>query len=173
MLLHHRWSVPVLAELERDEGCKFVTLVRRLGVSRDSLRRTLETLIDHGWVMRNPGYGHPMRPEYVLTAAGLRVAPWCRRARDLLVRLDLERIGLRKWTLPVACLIHGGRRRFSELIAAAPGLTARALALALKDLRSAGIVDRHVTDSYPPASYYVLTPRGRSLDPLLHGFRLR
>ena len=31
-LFHRRWAVPVLAELERDHGAKFVTLSRRLGM---------------------------------------------------------------------------------------------------------------------------------------------
>jgi len=33
-LFHHRWAVPTLAELCRSSGCKFVTLVNRLGASR-------------------------------------------------------------------------------------------------------------------------------------------
>ncbi len=171
VLLHRRWSVPLLAELDRDAGCKFVTLARRLEVSRDSLARTLEALIEHGWIARNPGHGHPMRPEYILTAGGARLAPWCRRAVDVLRRLGLEEVGLRKWSLPVAYLIQSGRRRFSELKAGAPGLTARALTLALKDLSAAGIVERLVTHDYPPATHYRLTPRGRRLHGLLDAFR--
>src|SRR5947207_13068422 len=66
-LFHHRWAVPVLAELRRERGSRFVTLANRIGVTRDSLRRTLSALIDDGLVERNPGYGHPLRPEYVLT----------------------------------------------------------------------------------------------------------
>ena len=58
-LFHHRWAVPVLAELHRGAGgAKFVTLVNRLGIGRDSLRRTLAALIERGWVMPNPGHGH-------------------------------------------------------------------------------------------------------------------
>ena len=66
-LLHHRWAVPILAVLHREKGAKFVTLGSRLGVSRDSLRRSLDRLTQQRLVRRNPGYGHPMRPEYVLT----------------------------------------------------------------------------------------------------------
>ena len=89
-LLHHRWSVPVLAALLEGSGAKFVTLARRLDLSRDSLRRTLDVLIAQRWVMRNPGHGHPMRPEYLLTAAGARIAPWCHGLLRALSRLGLD-----------------------------------------------------------------------------------
>jgi DNA-binding HxlR family transcriptional regulator len=53
--------------------------------------------------------------------------------------------------------------RFSELRERLEGISPRALALALKDLEEAGIVDRRVTDDYPPATMYRLTKRGRPL----------
>jgi len=166
-LAHHRWSLPVLAELHRGRGAKFVTLVKRLGVSRDSLRRTLDALIFHGWVRRNAGYGHPMRPEYLLTGAGASVAPACAELVETLREMDLEAIGLRKWSLPVTRKLGGGDGRFNELKAGLPGVTARALTLALKGLREAGVVERSVLDGYPPASVYSLTSSGRRLVPLL------
>ena len=67
VLVHHRWALPVLGELYRDDGAKFVTLVHRLNVSKDSLARTLEHLRTLDLAVKNPGYGHPLRPEYVLT----------------------------------------------------------------------------------------------------------
>ena len=63
----------MLAELERQRGARFVALANRLGVSRDSLTRTLGALIDAGFVARNPGHGHPLRPEYILTKRGVPV----------------------------------------------------------------------------------------------------
>src|SRR6185437_15304195 len=84
-LFHHRWAVPVLAELHRWHGSRFVALHRRLGIGRESLRRTLAALAEQDLVARNSGYGHPMRPEYVLTAQGEAVAPAC---AELMVALD-------------------------------------------------------------------------------------
>ena len=49
-----------LAELHRSRGSRVVTLSNRLGLGRESLRRTLNALIDAGLVMKNPGYGHPL-----------------------------------------------------------------------------------------------------------------
>jgi len=168
-LFHHRWSVPVLAQLHREGGgAKFITLINRLGVSRDALSRTLGALIDQGLVSRNPGYGHPMRPEYVLTVRGGRLAPLCDRVFVALQRLGAEDAGLRKWSLLVVAVVAGGCRRFSQIRAALPGITARALALALKDLQSAGFLERVVYDDYPPRVEYRPAWPARRLTRPLH-----
>jgi DNA-binding HxlR family transcriptional regulator len=152
-LCHHRWSLPVLEEIGRTRGSRFATLTGRLGVTGESLRRTLAYLQDQGIVVRNPGYGHPLRPEYVLTAEGRRVAP---RAHELLAALaGREDVGLKKWSLPVLAELTEPRR-FSELRAALPA-TARALAIALRDLEDAGLVLRTVTDDRPPQTRYEAT----------------
>jgi DNA-binding HxlR family transcriptional regulator len=160
-VFHFRWSLPVLAELHRGGGAKFVTLVGSLGVGRETLRRTLDALLESGLVERNPGYGHPLRPEYRLSARGRRVG----RAASLLVEAlrgeGLEDVALKKWSLPVL-LELGSERRFAELRVAL-GASPRALALALKDLGRAGLVERRVTDSFPPSTTYRLTGPARRL----------
>lgn len=166
-LFHHRWAVPVLAELERGAGCKFVTLGHRLGVSRDSLRRTLDALIEWGLLRRNPGHGHPLRPEYILTPRGARLAPWCLRIMGALDTLGIEEEALRKWFLPVVAALRRGNDRFADLKASLPGITARALTLSLKSLQRTGLVKRTVRDGYPPTTSYRLTSRSRPLWPLL------
>jgi DNA-binding HxlR family transcriptional regulator len=158
-LCHHRWSLPILAEIGRTGGSRFATLTGRLGVSGESLRRTLAYLQDEGLVDRNPGYGHPLRPEYVTTPAGLRVAP---HARGILAALaGREDVGLKKWSLPVLATL-AGPRRFSELRAELP-VTARGLALALKELEAAGLVRRTVTDDRPPQTRYDAAPAARRI----------
>ena len=71
MLSASRWAIPVLALLSREQGSRFVVIERRFGLSRNSLTRTLAYLREQGWVMPNPGHGHPLRPEYVLSDACL------------------------------------------------------------------------------------------------------
>jgi len=169
-LFHHRWSAAVLAELHRCGGCKFITLVNRLSISRDSLRRTLDALMTQGWVLRNPGHGHPMRPEYILTPSGARLAPWCARVCAVLRAAGIEEVGFRKWSMPIALALHRGRRRFSELRSFLPGLTARALTLALKELSGVGVIERHVSDGFPPTTYYQLNRGFRALRSVLDEF---
>jgi DNA-binding HxlR family transcriptional regulator len=166
-LFHNRWSVPILAELHRQRGSRFVTLSQLLGLSRESLRRTLVALLDAGLVGRNPGYGHPLRPEYVLTSSGERIAAACRPLVERLRRSDLEEVGLKKWSMPVVYALAERPQRFSALREALEGISPRALTLALKDLEAAGLVDRRVTDDYPPATIYRLTRTGHPLATLL------
>jgi DNA-binding HxlR family transcriptional regulator len=162
-LFHNRWSVPILAELHRQRGSRFVTLARTLGMSRESLRRTLAALIDAGLVGRNPGYGHPLRPEYVLTRSGERIARACRPLVETIRDAGLEEIGFKKWSMPVVYALATKPRRFSELRELLPGISPRALTLALKELEGAGIVERRVTDDYPPSSIYRLADDAQAL----------
>lgn len=166
-LFHYRWAVPILAELHRQRGSRFVTLAGTLGLSRESLRQTLAALIDGRLVRRNPGYGHPLRPEYVLTEQGQHVAAACEPLLQALHRRKLEDVGLKKWSMPVVSALAGEPRRFSELREELTGISPRALTLALKDLEAAGLVERRVTDDYPPATVYSLTRRARPLSDLL------
>jgi DNA-binding HxlR family transcriptional regulator len=161
-LFHHRWSAPVLAELLRQKGSRFAALSGTLGVGSDSLRRALDSLLALGLVTRNPGYGHPLRPEYVLTDQGRRVAQRCTK----LLAASEDDVLLRKWSLPVLAAL-GRPARFSEVRAAVPGVTPRALALALKDLQAADLVERRVEDAYPPRALYTPTPQGRRLQRIL------
>lgn len=162
-LFHHRWTVPLLAELQRTSGAKFVTLVNRLRVNRGALRQTLDAAISNGLVMRNPGYGHPLRPEYLLTPEGAALAGLCVNLMDLLRSRGLEQVVLRKWSAAVLVAVGYGAARFGQLQSAISGISARALALTLKQLQAAGLLRRQVRDAYPPLAEYQLTARAARL----------
>lgn len=158
-----RWALPALAELHRADGLKFVTLVRRLGASRQAAREALDDLVRMGLAETNPGYGHPLRPEYVLTVEGRRLGAACQALWDLVRRLGLADVLLRRWSLAVLAAIRAGHRRFSAVRSAIPRITDRALTLTLKELQGAGLLDRQVIDGSPPATAYQPTARAASL----------
>ena len=157
-LFHHRWAAPALALLADRDGARFVELQRKLDVGRDSLRRALDALIDLGYIRRNDGYGHPLRPEYVITPEGRAEAPLAARVSKAATRETL----LRKWSVPVLAQLDEPRR-FSELRAVLPGVTPRALALALRDLEEARLVRREVRPTRPPSTVYRATRRGAAV----------
>jgi DNA-binding HxlR family transcriptional regulator len=155
-LFHHRWAPPALALLGERGGVRFVELQRKLGVGRESLRRALDTLVDLDYARPNPGYGHPLRPEYVATATGRVAASLAARV----LAAGEQEVLLRKWSVPVLAELREARR-FSELRARLTGVTPRALALALQDLEAAGLVRREVRPTRPPSSFYRSTAAGR------------
>jgi DNA-binding HxlR family transcriptional regulator len=154
-LCHHRWNLPIISELHRDKGAKFVALVNRLSISRDALSRTLQALQDQGWVKRNPGYGHPLRPEYILTTRGERLGPAALELVTTLQHGQLEEVVLKKWALPILHALEPKPLRFSELRQLP--LTARALSLTLKELEQAKLIE----------GSYQLTERGKRLAAIL------
>jgi DNA-binding HxlR family transcriptional regulator len=160
-LSRHRWALPIMAQLAATGGSRFVPLASHLGLSRDALRQTLDALIDAGLVMRNPGYGHPTRPEYILTEKGRRVAPSCARILRELRDIGVEDVVLKKWSMPIL-LALGRESRYGELRRTV-GATPRALTLALKELMARGLVERRVQEDFPPSTTYVITHESRTL----------
>ncbi|RYG75643.1 MAG: MarR family transcriptional regulator, partial [Alphaproteobacteria bacterium] len=65
LLTANRWALPVMALLSERSGARFAVIAARFGLSSHSLTRCLQHLRDAGWVVPNPGHGHPLRPEYV------------------------------------------------------------------------------------------------------------
>ena len=159
----YRWIVPVVAHLSEAGGAKFVTMLNRLGLPRDTLARTLHVGIEAGWIMRNPGYGHPLRPEYVLTPDGDRMSLACRAIVATQMRLDLPPDALNRWSLPIVRLIAGGTHRFNDLSRGMPAATPRALTLNLKSMLGHRLLGRDVTTQFPPKVAYKLTERGQQL----------
>ena len=139
-LVHFRWALPILAELQHSNGCKFVTLVMRLDLSKDALSRTLTALLEQGLVMRNPGYGHPLRPEYILTAAGQQIGVQVLELMQTLERLEVTDVALKKWSLPILLVLQD-HTRFTDVLEKLPGLTTRALALSLRNLTQAKLLE--------------------------------
>jgi DNA-binding HxlR family transcriptional regulator len=159
----HRWMVPLLAELARSGGARFVELRHRLSLPRDSLARTIDAAIAAGWAMRNPGHGHPLRPELVLSPAGRELARVALNLAKALAAQDLAPAALSRWSLPLIHSLAHGQERFNELARSLPGASPRALSQALQRLVANDLVGRSVEAGYPPTSRYRLTKRGLAL----------
>lgn len=163
MLFHRRWAVPIIAVLHRRQGERFVYLAHHFAVSRETLSQTLEYLIRNGLVRRNPGYGHPLRPEYLLTEAGETLGSHCLRLVNLLNQKDQTAVGLKKWIMPIVHWLgtSADAGRFSHLLKSHLSLTPKALSDSLKLMEDSELISREVTSSFPPSTRYRLTGRGR------------
>ena len=162
-LVHHRWNILVIAELHRQSGAKYVSLLKSLGVSRGSLSTSLANLIDLGYVRRNTGHGHPMRPEYLLTPLGIAIGVECLSLVRILQRRDEIDLAFRKWTLPLVVAIGERRLRFNELRSYLDDATPRAIAIGLKSLLHNGWAVRRLIDDFPPTAGYELRRKGERI----------
>lgn len=158
-----RWLVPLMAHLADEKGSRFAVMLARLGLSRSVLTASLAALQEAGWAIRNPGHGHPLRPEYVLTPAGAPVAAFCRKVMAQRRELGLEPGQLPRWSLPLIARLDTDRARFSMLRVSLRPVTPRALSLTLKQMLRVELVDRALEDEFPPIAIYGLTGRGRAL----------
>ena len=152
ILTHHRWAIPIIALLHAERGAKFLQIVNRLQLSRDALTRSLTALIELGWVQRNAGYGHPLRPEYILTPSAAQLGAACDELNRWLEKNNLQESMLNKWSLPVL-LAARNESRFSDLKRALPDITARALSSSLETLLTHELL-------HPQSRRYQLTERG-------------
>ncbi|MDZ3832171.1 MAG: winged helix-turn-helix transcriptional regulator [Sphingopyxis sp.] len=159
----HRWLVPLLADLAAHRGARFVELLNRLEMARDSLTRTLDAAVALGWVRRNTGHGHPLRPEYLLTDEGAKAALRAASIRDAHIAIGLPPGATTRWGLPLLVGIDAGQDRFNALSRALAPATPRALSQGLTALGKHGLVTRAIVDMRPPASRYALTDNGRLL----------
>ncbi len=135
-------------------GARLAELRARLGVSRQPLKETLAELVTHGYLRRKSGHGHPLRPEYVLSKHGARVAGAVTELMADPLAQDHAYLLSRKWSLPLLAAMSRGGERFAEFGKLLPGIGPRALALALRDLEEAGFVDRSVGEGRPPSVRY-------------------
>jgi DNA-binding HxlR family transcriptional regulator len=158
-----RWTVPLLALLAQEQGARFSRLATALGVSRDALTRTLDYVQGAGWVARHGGYGHPLRPEYVLTAEGGPVAAGCARMMEARMAHAIDPGSLPRWALPALMAMSDRRLRFSVLLAVLAPATPRALSASLKAMIAGGLARRDQEEGFPPFALYSASAAGRAL----------
>lgn len=89
----------------------------------------------------------------------------CRRFQS-----SVELVG-KRWNSGILLAVAQGATRFTEIIAAVSGLSDRLLAVRVKELESAGLLEREVIPTTPVQVRYHLTAQGadliRSLAPLV------
>lgn len=69
------------------------------------------------------------------------------------------------WRLAILYELQGDEQRFNEL-ERSTGANSRTLARVLDDLQGAALVERRVEAAAPVATYYSLTEKGESLEPV-------
>ncbi|MFN3729040.1 MAG: winged helix-turn-helix transcriptional regulator [Fimbriimonadaceae bacterium] len=162
LLTTRRWALACLSVLSAEDGARFVRLCRVLEQNPLSIRAALDHLMTLDLVMRNPGYGHPLRPEYILTQRGLNVGDAARHVWDIARSISTPNVVWRKWTGPLLVAVDGPSE-FGVLRSRLTPITDRALTAALRETQSAGWLKRTPIRSFPPSVLYARNPSAETL----------
>lgn len=163
------WALPILARLQEGVPGRQASLLQATGASRTAFAQSMQHLIETGLVERNPGYGHPLRPEFRLTAMGQNTAPF---ASDILLATDAQDQDLlrRNWVLPILTSLNRDTH-FNQIRVRLPKITDRALSHTLKSLEDRDWVQRCVDQAArPPRSAYQPINTGLTLSQITGGF---
>ena len=147
------WALPILSSLHSGIAGRQAPLLAATGASRTAFSQSMDHLIELGLMERNPGYGHPLRPEFRLTPLGKVAAAIAHRIDDVSAEDDWTLLR-RSWTLPVLTSIHTPSH-FGDIKRKLPTITDRALSQSLKSMEARDWVCRSVDGAArPPRSIY-------------------
>lgn len=162
-LCSRTWSLTALGLMADGIAGRTSPLAAAAGCGRTAMQASITHLVEIDLLERNPGYGHPLRPEFRLTTQGEPIADWA-STLNTIIRSTADRRLLRtKWTLPlISCLPE--RTRYAELRRQLTPVTDRALSLSLGQLSERRWISRQVsTDLSPPAVSYLLEKKGSNV----------
>lgn len=152
-LTSRAWALPILSGLHTGVAGRQAPLLAATGASRTAFAQSMDHLIEMGLVERNPGYGHPLRPEFRLTPMGGTAAAIASRIHHVSTEDDLPLLR-RSWTLPVLVSLHTPSH-FSDIKRNLRTITDRALSQSLKSMEERSWVCRSVDGAArPPRSIY-------------------
>lgn len=172
-LMERAWALDILAVLNAGVPARQAPLIAATGAGRTAFGQSLEHLIALGVLERNPGHGHPLRPEFRLTATGARLAPMADAILDTVPGAGEQALLRRRWTVPVLAVAHTPRR-FSDLKAGLGKITDRALSQSVDHLQDRGWIIRDVDPtSRPLRPWYHAANDGRRISQIVHAQGLR
>ena len=155
-IFQYRWDIAILALLYVSKGGKLVTIQKHFGISRGVLRVCLARLIEADLLIINTGYGHPMRPEYILTKKGESLGPFCDEMLKEGRKQNIEEVFQNRWSCPIIIRTGEQKIRFNELKKELVPVTSRALSSTVKFLNEIKCLRRDILDISPPSFSYSL-----------------
>lgn len=160
------WTLPILSSLHKGVAGRQATLLAATGANRTAFVQSLDHLIEMGLLERNPGYGHPLRPEFRLTQLGISAAAIANKIQNVSSDEDQDLLR-RSWTLPVLASLHRPSH-FNELKRSLQTITDRALSQSLKSMEKRNWVCRFVDENArPPRSIYSTVNKGCAISKVM------
>lgn len=148
------WSLKILALLHGGTPGRQAALLVASGASRTAFAQSLTHLVDLGLLERNPGHGHPLRPEFRLSIRGTAIAALASRIEKVVPDPSGHALLRRAWTVPVLAVVQEPRY-FSEIRTELAPISDRALSQSLKQLQARHWLRRRIEPAtYPPRPLY-------------------
>lgn len=148
------WSLRILALMHRGVAGRQAPLLAASGASRTAFTQSLDHLAELGLVERNPGHGHPLRPEYRLTPKGVEIAAVADRIEAAVPSAEQHALLRRSWTVPVLA-VSRRPRHFNEIKHELGSVTDRALSQSLQQLQAQDWLVRAIDATHnPPRPLY-------------------
>ncbi len=158
-LTSRAWALPILSSLHEGVAGRQATLLAATGASRTAFAPSLDHLIEMRLLERNPGHGHPLRPEFRLTQLGISAAAIAKKIKDASSDEDQDLLR-RSWTLPVLTSLDR-TSHFNDVKRTLQTITDRALSQSLKSMEGRNWVSRRVDEeARPPRSIYCAVNTG-------------
>jgi len=152
-LTSRAWSLTILSLMQSGTPGRQAALLAASGASRTAFGTSLAHLIDIGMVVRNPGHGHPLRPEFQLTKRGTVAGKFANQIRQVGDARDSALLR-RVWTLPILSSLSRPRY-FNDIRRHLMTITDRALSQSLTAMGRHQWVERSVDNSArPPRCLY-------------------
>jgi DNA-binding HxlR family transcriptional regulator len=147
------WSLSILSNLHSGVPGRQAALLSAIGASRTAFAQSMNHLIKIGLLERNPGHGHPLRPEFRLTQIGIQAAEIASQIHDV-SRIEDQDLLRRSWTLPILSSLQTPRH-FNEIKKKLITITDRALSQSLRSMEDRNWVHRSINSTArPPRSLY-------------------
>lgn len=148
------WSLDILALMFNGTPGRQAPLLAASGATRTAFSQSLQHLVKLDLLERNPGHGHPFRPEYRLTSSGTQFAAIADRIKAGVPTQNETTILRRAWVIPILA-VSQKPQYFSEIKNRLVPITDRALSQSLQQLQKNHWLDRVIdATTTPPRPLY-------------------
>lgn len=158
------WALKILALLHSGVPGRQAPLIAASTASRSAFASSLAHLIQLGLLEKNPGHGHPLRPEFRLTQTGAVVASMANRIVESVPDEDGFAIIRRNWAVPILAVTEKPKR-FSVIKSGLGTVTDRALSKSLGVLEDLDWLKREIDVSQrSPYPTYQAVNAGKAIN---------
>ncbi|WP_345741755.1 winged helix-turn-helix transcriptional regulator [Ruegeria faecimaris] len=142
-LTSRAWSLNILALMHSGTPGRQAALLAATSAGRTAFAASLDHLIRLDLIERNPGHGHPLRPEFRLTLPGIEAASMASAIVNAVPDDTKFKLVRKSWTVPILALT-GTPHRFSAIKSDLVSITDRALSSSLQQLEALDWIRRDI-----------------------------